>query len=425
MSRIIALVYPFVYLLALPFIVYRLIRSPGHAQLSQRFGFGLGEPQRHSIWLHASSVGEVMLLEPLIAALEEEYPDAPVLVTAFTATGVATARQRFPRHRVFASPFDFGLCVQRFVDRFDPQLLIVVESEFWPGLLNRLCKSDIPVIVLNGKMSARSVALHARTRFVAEALRNVAVIAVQDAANAGRIRSLGVDDERICVTGSMKYDLVSSVEKVVTRIELGIADDAFVVGGSLHDGEDDVFLEAIFDPEPVVSGVTAMIAPRYPDAAPRILESAKSRGLRALLKSELDCSENHPGVFDVCVIDTLGELRYMYALADVAFVGGSLYYRGAAKGGHNLMEPAICAVPVLFGPHNYSFADIARELVQRNGGAQVRDAAELRGLLTRLHRDPSLAVSMGEAARSVVLAGQGATALNLDLVRGLLEQGRH
>jgi 3-deoxy-D-manno-octulosonic-acid transferase len=426
MNRLTAFVYSVAFALAMPLLVWRLLRSPGKAGFAQRFGFELGRTGTPCLWLHASSVGEVALLEPLVAAIERRLPDAQLLITAFTPTGIASARRRFPAHRVCAFPFDMAFVVRRFLKRFRPRLVVIVESEFWPRFLTELQRRAIPVAVLNGKMSERSALVHRRTRFVAEALRSADVVAMQDEANAARMRSVGVAAERIHVTGNMKYDLVSELERVPSRAAYGIADAAFVVvAGSLHGGEERVFLDAVFSPGPVADATAALIAPRYPETAQKIAAQARGRGLRTVLSSSLRHIRAESGSWDVCVVDTIGELRGLYALADAVLVGGSLYFRGSTRGGHNLMEPAICGVPVFFGPWNYSFAEIARELERAGGGREVRDAEQLRLALGEVARDSALAARMGQAARRVVLAGQGAAARNIDLVFGLLERGTH
>ncbi|MGD2168348.1 MAG: glycosyltransferase N-terminal domain-containing protein [Gammaproteobacteria bacterium] len=426
MSRITTVAYFIVYSLALPALAFRLMKSPGRVRLRQRFGFGLPQPKAQCIWLHASSVGEVALLEPIVEALERDEPDTPLLITAFTATGIATAEQRFPQHSVYAFPFDYSFAVRRFVRSFGPRLAVIVESEFWPGFLSVMQHLKVPVAILNAKMSQRSLKAHARTKFVAQALRQVAVIATQDAANAARFRELGVDPQRVHVTGNMKYDLVSPAPSAATRATLGIDDDTTVIiGGSLHDGESEALLEAVFVPRPIGRSVKVLLAPRYTEAAGAICAAAENLGLRSILKSALTQGAVTGERYDVCVIDTFGELRSLYSVADVVFVGGSLFDRGSARGGHNLMEPAICGVPVLFGPYNYSFAQVAGELRRAGGGSEVRTVTELREALLEISSDSHAGARMGAAARAVVLAGQGGTARNLDLVRGLLEQCSH
>ena len=425
MSRITALVYSLLYVLAWPAILVSLLRAPGKAYFGQRFGFALQPQLRRSVWLHASSVGEVALLEPLVAELQRRCPNTPLLITAFTATGIGTAQQRFSDHTVRAAPFDFRFIVRRFIRHYDPQLVVVVESEFWPGMFGATHSAGVPLMVLNGKMSERSLAVHLRTRLVAEALRCAAAVAVLDEVNARRMQRLGLSGDQIHVTGNMKYDLVAPNDDALNRAELGIAEDAFVVvAGSLHDGETSIVLDAVFEPDAISQETVLLAVPRYPDASQGIADAAAARGLRTCLRSA-QLAGSTATDSEVIVVDTLGELRALYGIANAVFVGGSLAYRGSSKGGHNLMEPAICAVPVLFGPYNYSFADIAAELARRDGGRQVSDAAQMRAALLELVADSALAERMGAAARGVVLDGQGATAGNLALVFGQLEQGSH
>jgi 3-deoxy-D-manno-octulosonic-acid transferase len=426
MSRLTALAYAIVYCLALPFIVLKLLRAPGDVLLRQRFGIDLPAATTGAIWLHASSVGEVALLEPVVAGLEQDYPDTPLLITAFTATGIASARQRFARHAVCAMPFDLRVIIRRYIRRFTPSLVIVFESEFWPGFLSAMRAAGTPVVIFNAKISERSVRAHSRTRFVAQALREVALIAAQDETNADRFKALDVSSSRIEVTGNMKFDLVSPAEGDLTRASIGIDDDATViVGGSLHDGEADIILDAVFKPDRIVQSAVLLIAPRYIETAREIMGLATRRGLKAVLRSSLRAASAGDSQFDVCIVDTLGELRSLYAIADAVFVGGSLFDRGSNRGGHNLMEPAICGIPVLFGPFNSSFAQVARDLVSQGGGMLVRTSGELRQALGTICGNAEKVAHMGAAARDVVLAGRGATARNLALIRRLLERGRH
>lgn len=425
MSRSLALVYFLCYCVAFPVIALRLLLSPGRVHLVQRFSFTLPRRSSASVWLHASSVGEVALLEPLVAEIEQTFPHLTLLITAFTSTGVATAMQRFPRHSVHPLPFDFGIAVRRYIRRVNPKLCVIVESEFWPRLLTELNAAQIAAVVVNAKMSERSTEAHLKTKFVSQALRGASLIAVQDEANAKRFVRLGLAESRLHVTGNMKFDLVTASLRTVTRAALGIAPDAnVVVGGSLHENESEVFLDAVFVPDPVATQTVALIAPRYTETAAEVCSLARRRGLRAILKTDID-RQDQVAAFDVCVIDTFGELRSLYAIADAVFVGGSLFSRGASKGGHNLMEPAICGIPVLFGPFNYSFAQVARALELAGGGQTVHSGAALRAAFEMISADRDAAARMGEAARAVVLAGQGATARNVELIRPLLEQRSH
>ena len=289
MSRLIALAYLLVYSLALPAIIFRLLRSPGSSRVRQRFGYGLPQALPECIWLHASSVGEVALLEPLVNALRSNHPETRFLITAFTATGIATAEKRFPQHTVRALPFDYRFCIRRYLRCFKPRLVIVVESELWPALLSELKKAAVPVAVFNGKMSQQSMSLHSRTRFVAQAIQDVELLAMQDEANARRVRQLGVPANRVHVTGNMKYDLVASDSGHLARAGLGIAEEACViVGGSLHDGECEVLLDAVFGSAPLAQFLVLLLVPRYTESAPVVAEAARQRGLRVVNRTGMD-----------------------------------------------------------------------------------------------------------------------------------------
>lgn len=409
-----------------PRLLHQLVRGDRET-LAMRFGARLGQPLEGSIWLHGSSVGEVSVLKPLVALLERDLPATPLVISAFTKTGLAAARKLFPRHRVVPLPFDLSFVVRRALKHFDPRLVVIVESEFWPNFIAGARARGIPVAVLNGKMSAKSYRSHARFGVVARALRDVDVLAVQTDEHAERLRSLGVPAERLVVTGNMKYDLAAAPADAgaarALRHALGYAgEDVVIIGGSLHEREDEALLDGYREALRVNGRTALIIVPRYPADAPRVEQHALARGFTAVRKSAIDAgSTAPPGRHGVLVVDTLGELGRLYAVADLAFVGGSLYFRGTNKGGHNLMEPAILAVPVLFGPYNFSFKETVDALCAANAGRRVNDAAELAATLCELVADAALRRELGLRAQRVVRAGQGATARNYSLLRKLID----
>lgn len=425
MSVLLDLAYLIGIVLGSPWIVYRLYVTGDWRSVPRRLGFGLGTPIRRCIWLHGSSAGEVGVLKPLIARLERDMPATELVVSAYTSTGLAAARAAYPLHRAVPFPLDFSFVVKRFLNCFDPCLIVIVESEFWPNLLAEARRRNIPAVVLNGKISSRSYRIHSRTAVVPRALRGLTLIAAQSEEHAKRFRALGVPDERVPVTGNMKYDLAPAsgdpAARQVLRESLGYRpDETVLIGGSLHRGEDEALLDACraLDSDEQVS---LILVPRYPADAARVRQHAEARGWRADLKTAVDRGDAEaPGRGGVLVVDTVGELRELYGVADIAFVGGSLSYRGANKGGHNLMEPAVLGVPVLFGPYNYSFSETADDLVRGDAGIIVSDAAELATHLRSLVRNPDRRRAMGERAKEVVLRGQGATQSNYELIGALL-----
>jgi 3-deoxy-D-manno-octulosonic-acid transferase len=411
--------------LASPWLVYRLTVTRAWPLAMRRFGVGLEPQSRECVWLHGSSVGEVSLLRPLIAILEREA-ELDLVISSYTPTGVAAARAAYPRHRVVVFPLDLSFVVRRFLQRLKPRLVIIVESELWPNFLLVTRRHGIPVAVVNGKMSEKSFAIHLRTRMVARALRGVNLLAVQTEEHARRFRALGVPEQAVRVTGNMKYDLATPRLQTDVRAELraglGYAhDEIVVIGGSLHSGEDVTLLEAATALAREGLRSTLILVPRYPADAEEVARHVRAAGNEPVLKSAIDRGTASLGRGNVLIVDTVGELTRLYSAADIAFVGGSLFYRGANKGGHNLMEPAIRGVPVLFGPYNFSFKETVEALLEARGGVLVRDVSELRAALTALIANADARTRMGRAAKEVVLRGQGATARNHALITALLE----
>ena len=426
MARLLDLVYLLVALAALPWLAWRFAARGGGRGLWSRFGIGTGEGTGSSIWLHGASAGEVALLQPLVRRLERDLPGVPLVVSSFSESGLAVARKRFPRHRVILFPFDFSPVVERLLRRFNPRLVVIAESDLWPNFLLAAHRRGIPVVVVNGRISARSCRWHARTRLVAPILGKMRLLAVQSDGYAERLCHLGARAERVHVTGNMKYDLAApatppgGVEALRRRLGYDPA-RVVVIGGSLHAGEDDALLAACRQAADRSAAPSALIiVPRYPADAGRVAGRVRAHGYRAVLKTALDGGACPPGAEEVLIVDTLGELAALYAAADVAFVGGGLFHRGSNKGGHNLMEPAILGLPTLFGPCNTSFAETGCALLHAGGGVMVRDADELARALLPLLEDPAARRKMGARAREVILSRQGATERNYALIRPLL-----
>jgi 3-deoxy-D-manno-octulosonic-acid transferase len=318
------------------------------------------------------------------------------------------------------------------MQRLKPCLLVVVESDFWPNHLLAAESARVPVAVINAKLSERSFRLHRLSRIVPRALKSVARIAAQTEAHAARFRALGLPPERVAVTGNMKYDLTPDTgdtsQRAYLRERLGISANALVViGGSLHPGEDGDLLAAFLALARPGPDIRLVIVPRYPDQSETMLARLGAEGIAAVAKSELDRHGSGGAAGEspapVIVVDTLGELRTLYAAADIAFVGGSLYYRGSNKGGHNVMEPAILGLPVIVGPHNFSFRETIADLQAADAVIEVRDRSGLKRALEELVSSPDRRAAMGRRARTVILSGQGASAKNLALLLPLIDAG--
>lgn len=428
-------------LLASPWLLWRRIRGAG-GRASSAHAPDANLPEG-AVWLHGASVGEVTLIRPLIELFERMRPGLPLIVSSHTVTGVEAARKAYPSHKAFRLPFDWSWRQRRLMSQLRPCLLVVVESDFWPNHLLAAERAGVPVAVINAKLSERSLRLHRLSRIVPRALAGVAGIAAQTDEHAARFRALGIPSAHIAVTGNMKYDLTADSadadRKLELRRRLEIAADALVVmGGSLHPGEDRDLLAAFAAVAERGHAIRLVIVPRYPDQAGSIVDTVRGEGFAAVAKSALDRNVREGAAnasvaagddvaatpdarAPVIVVDTLGELRSLYAAADIAFVGGSLYYRGSNKGGHNVMEPAIVGLPVIVGPHNFSFRETVADLKAADALVEVRDRNELTRALDMLVASPERRATMGRHARAVVLSGQGASAKNVALLLPLID----
>ncbi len=418
-------------LLAPWWLVMLAVRPSFRAGFFQRFGFlGDAAPSRRSVWLHGSSAGEVDLLKPLVHELEANHPGLDIVISAFAISGYTAARKAFGRHRVVYAPVDLSPVLRRFVRLFNPVLVVLVESEFWPNLIAHLHRAGTPVSVVNGKMSQKSFRFHRRTRLVPRALRKVDVFAVQADEHANRLRELGVAGDAIRVTGNMKYDLADAGDVATRRRELreryGFAGDRPVLlGGSVHEGEYEALAAAFSRLLGEGYALRLILVPRYVAEAQQVLRALSEAGLEGVLKTGLDDAAAMPDdPRRVLVVDTMGELKAFYALSDVAYVGGSLHYRGSNRGGHNLMEPAILGVVPMFGPHNYSFRETVRDLREAGAGLLVHNVDEICENLRRLLDEPGSAATLGQRARQVILTNRGATSQVYALLSHFLTPSR-
>lgn len=424
MRFVLDLLYLLGLVLASPWLIYRSIKTHGWRDLPEKLG--LVDLPQGVIWLHGSSVGEVSLIEPLIRLLERT--SVPLAISSDTATGMRLAKRAYPAHRVFRFPLDFSFVQRRVMARLQPRLVIIVESDLWPNHLLAAERYGVNVAVINAKLSERSVRLHRMSRIVPRAMRKIQLVAAQTDTHAERFRSLGVAAEKISVTGNMKYDLTRDMIDeslgAELRQKLGFADGASVIiGGSLHPREDEDLIAAFVESKKRDHSIRLIIVPRYPDQAPAVMQKLADSGLAAVLKSQLDQRPDQRLADEsVLVVDTLGELRRLYSAADIAFVGGSLYFRGSNKGGHNLMEPAIIGLPVVFGPHNFSFRETVADLLAADAGVMVQSRDELTAVLVDLVGSKAKRTAIGERAKRVVLDGQGASKRNFELVLPILER---
>jgi len=381
----------------------------------QRLGWRRHEgPGTPCGWIHAVSVGEAIAAAPLLDGLRRLWPDLPLVVSTVTETGARLVRERFAaqaRHRYF--PLDFPGAARRVIASIDPAFFVCMETELWPNTLRLLAGRSVPIMIANGRLSDRSFR---RYRLIRGAMRrvlaDVTVFAMQSDEDARRVIALGASPERVVVTGNLKLEPLADPVGAVDlwRRLLALAPGQPVwIAGSTHRGEEEAVLDAHCGARLDRADLALVLAPRHPERVGEVVGLLKSRGLVAVRRTDLPARRT-PGA--VIVLDTVGELAQLYAVADVVFVGGSL----APLGGHNMLEPAFRGKPVLFGPHTSNFRDAAGVLVDSGGGVVVRDAAELGNELRRLLADPALRARRGAAGRDAVALRHGAVRATLDLI---------
>jgi 3-deoxy-D-manno-octulosonic-acid transferase len=408
---------------AVPFafagVLWRGLRDRGYRQgLGERFGWGRQLCSAGTIWLHAVSLGEMSAAAPLVRALRARYPDNPLVLTCGTPTGRARARALFGRTvDVRFLPYDTPGAVARFLDRIQPRLAVIMETELWPNLFHECERRAVPLVLASARLSAKSVARYRRSGSLFRGIFSASsLIAAQTAEDAERFMAIGAQSARTRVIGNIKFDLELGAAVLeqgrALRASFGAARPTWIAG-STHAGEEEQVLAAHAELQSVAPNALLLLVPRHPDRFRTVADLLSSRGLRFTRRSS---GVPPDAATQVMLVDTVGELAALYASADAAFVGGSL----VPIGGHNLLEPAALGVPVLTGPYQSNGKDIARMLVEQGAALQVADARELAAALSRLLADPEERRRMGAIGRHIVESNRGSVARLLELIEPLL-----
>ncbi|WP_277587723.1 lipid IV(A) 3-deoxy-D-manno-octulosonic acid transferase [Pseudomonas chlororaphis] len=418
--------YTALFYLGLPLVAIRLWlrarKAPAYARrIGERFSWGLPAMQPGGIWVHAVSVGESIAAAPMIRALLARYPQMPITVTCMTPTGSERIQALFanePRIQHCYLPYDLPCAAARFLDRVRPKLAVIMETELWPNHIHQCAKRGIPVALANGRLSERSARGYGRfARLTAPMLAEMSLFAVQTEAEAERFRQLGARPQTVEVTGSIKFDLSIDPQLLVRASELReqwqAGERPVWIAASTHEGEDAVVLDAHRQLLASHPDALLILVPRHPERFNPVFELCRQQGFETIRRSS---AEPVSASTSVLLGDTMGELLFLYALADSAFVGGSL----VPNGGHNLLEPAALSKPVLSGPHLFNFLEIATMLREAGALQEVDDAHGLAVAVQRLFELPRDAQKMADAGLRVMRSNQGALQRLLDGLDRLL-----
>ncbi len=403
---------------------------------------------RPTLWLHAVSVGEKLAALPLLKALHTQFPNHRLIVSTTTATGQQVARERaLEAAGVCYFPFDWRFAVRRALAVIRPQAVILMESELWPNFLAECHAQRIPVLVANGRISDRSFRRSQRVRWLLKPLyRQVSRFLMQSAADAERALALGAEPGSVAVSGNLKYDigaftqtpqLTALAEQLNAAFQLDRA--PLIVAGSSCEGEEGIILEAFgaLRQTPEFAEVRLLLAPRHPERFDLVAQAHEYPGGMVrrssyeppATRSYKFASSHEEELYALMcrttatiLLDSLGELAALYQFAQIVFVGGSL----VARGGHNILEPALYGKPIIVGPHMENFRAIAQEFLEReallqlHGGDRQALVTQLSAAFERLLRDQAYAQRLGVNARQTIEANRGATARTVTAVASLL-----
>lgn len=414
-------------LLSLPWWLFQLVRSKKYrAGLSERFGF---VPHRispstrdGSVWIHAVSVGEVLAVSNLVRELRAAIPERSIFVSTTTLAGQKLARELFGEGHVFFMPLDFAFAVRPYLKLLRPSLLVLAETEFWPNVLRLAKDRGARIAVVNGRISDRSFPRYRRfRRFFTPVLACIDLFLVQTREDARRLHKIGADSERIQVSGNLKFDTRPTTTTALTvDLRRALSKDApAIVCGSTTTGEEEILLAAFNDVLKHQAKAVLILAPRHPERFDKVAGLVSASGLSLVRRSSWLASGNLAG--KVFLLDSVGELASVYALADLAFVGGSLF----PVGGHNILEPAQHGVAVLTGPYTQNFREITR-IFEQGGGLKIISPQDLSREWLELIGNPQERLALGNRAQQLFVQNTGATARTLEALRPLLRtKGSH
>ena len=376
---------------------------------------GAGGP---SVWIHAVSVGEVLTARLLVAPIKERFPAHRIFLSTTTATGHAVAARSVKSvDGLFYAPFDWPTPVRKTLDHVRPSLLVLVETEIWPNLIHEAHRRGVRVAIVNGRISPRSFGRYRAVRgLLSRVLAEVDLFLMQSAPHAERARRIGAPAARIRALGNLKFDALGETAAPAERGRLlggGAGDRPLWVAGSTVEGEEPMVLAAFGEVRARVPGTRLLIAPRHPERFAEVVRLVEAAGYRPDRRSTLGPAGWES---EVLVLDTLGELAGVYALATVVFVGGSLM----PSGGHNILEAAVAGKPVIVGPHMENFQEIADEFQAEGALIVVLSSDELGREVAGLLGDPARRASLGQAARAIIDRNRGALARTVAALAELL-----
>ncbi len=399
----------------------------------QRFGvfdarFKQSITNRHVIWLHAVSVGEVNICTQLIRVLEPRMPNLKIVVSTTTTTGMGELQKKLAPHiGKFYYPIDHRKYIARALNTIRPEAVVLVEAEIWPNFIWRLRDKKTPLFLVNARLSAKSHRGYKRFGFLFQPLFAAFTgVGAQNEADAARLIEIGCRPEAVHVPGNLKFDtanlnITKPLDVPGLLAQLGVPPDALLlVAGSTHDGEEEILVEQFLRLRAKFPKLFLILAPRHFERAKNLGRQLSKSGVKLFYRTDLTATTRlTPGSVECLLVNTTGELMNFYQAASLVFVGKSL----TANGGQNPIEPAALGKATVFGPNMQNFEDVARIFLAQNAVIQVRDAAELEKVFTDLLGNAARRRELGERAARVVRENMGAIDRTVDMIISHLDTG--
>jgi len=388
-------------------LLWRGIKAPAYRyRWHERFALYNKKYTQGIIWFHAVSVGEAEALFPLVRQIQKQHPDVRLLITTTTPTGSARVKavmQDTVEHVYL--PYDVPDAVNRFMHCFKPKLAVIMETEIWPNLFLYCGKNDIPLYIINARLSEKSSRGYQKIpSLVHPALAAIKLIATQTQDDANRFIAIGADSEKVLTLGNIKFDveIPQSIIEQGLQLKTDLFTGRFVwLIASTHKDEEAIFLEIYKEIKPKIPELLLVIVPRHPERFPDVKKLCEQFQLAVVMRT----MESRVYLeTDVYLVDTMGELKMLYAASDVAFVGGSM----VSRGGHNILEAAAVGVPVMFGPYMHNFKEIARGVLSQDAAIQCQNKNDVINVILALYEQPAYRAALSEKGMEFVRQNQGA-----------------
>ena len=427
MRFILDFLYLFAALAYSPVIVYRAVRHKRYrAGWGQRFGKIIRKsPAKKCIWIHAVSVGEVNAAKTIIKELKNIHSDFEIVVSTTTDTGFTRANNLFGgEHQVFYFPFDFSLVMHRAFNNIRPTICLLMELEVWPNFINIAQQLNVPVIIVNGRISDKSFSRYSRIKpFAKRVFEKVSLVLAQTNEYAGRFKEIGAPDENVIVTGSLKYDTAQITDKVegseTLSRQLNISNEKLWVAGATGPGEEKIILDVFtrLKKQEQFKDLRLVIVPRKPERFDEVAQLIGDEGFDFVRYNEFKGTDKISREKTTVILgDTMGDLRKFYCLATVIFVGRSL----VPMGGSDMMEAAALGKCTIFGPHAFNFKQTVDALLEDNGAFMVENEGQLLEVMQKCLIEPDFARKIAQNGREVIRKNQGATQKTIEHIERFL-----